>query len=355
MIVFFVVASIIAALALQRYFLNNSLKNLNYKSWPSKNMVEPGEKLEIISELHNDKWLPVLYVEVAVIIPAGAKLVGDTENVRENRKFLMLPRQKIQIRTPITISKRGRHWLEGATLYGGDFFGMETTLRRKKVWQEVVAIPPRVDSPNLDRLLGGFLGDISVRRFIMPDPVLTIGVREYTGREPQKDISWVHSVRARQLLVKQYDHTLELAVTVIMNVETEFVNNIEALEYCFSLARSVCEELEKRKIKYSFISNSVAVGAIGRGNDLRDGLGASHLNAVLECLGRGVYFWRDGFEGLLQKALHRAEQGRYHVIITPEPVKGAELAALNRLRVVSGTDAVVITPDNAYAKEAKTS
>ena len=44
-------------------------------------------------------------------------------------------------------------------------------------------------------VLSGFLGDVSVRRFIYEDPVLTTGFREYTGREPMKHISWTQSAR----------------------------------------------------------------------------------------------------------------------------------------------------------------
>ena len=344
MIILFVVVSFITIIALQKIFLHNSLEHMHYKSSPSLNLAEPGEKFEIISEVHNAKWLPVLYVELAEKLPRGAQKHDESDGEQAFNKFFMFPYQKVNIHTTISIQNRGRHMLEGATLFGGDFFGIESLVRWKKAWGEVIVIPRKIKSPSLDKVLGGFLGDISVRRFIMPDPVLSVGAREYTGREPQKDISWVHSVRAGRLLVKQYDHTLELAVTVILNLETEHTNEA-ALEQCFSLTRSICEELERKRIKYSFLTNAVAAGAIGRGNDLRDGLGSSHLGAVLECLGRAIYSWRGSFNSLLQKALHRAEQGRYHIIITPEAVRTAETVTINRLRATTGSEAIVITPE----------
>ena len=80
---------------------------------------------------------------------------------------------------------------------------------------EVVVIPPRCENSNVLRTLGGFLGDISVRRFILEDPLLTVGFREYTGREPMKSISWTQSARVGRPLVKQYDHTVDATVTVL--------------------------------------------------------------------------------------------------------------------------------------------
>ena len=179
----------------------------------------------------------------------------------------------------------------------------------------------------------------------MPDPILTVGAREYTGREPQKDISWAHSLRTKKLMVKQYDHTLALAVTVVLNLETSRKNKESAIEQCLSITRSICEELERRKIKYSFLTNIVAVGAIGRGNDLRDGLGYGHFKAVLECLGRAAYLWQESFNSLLQKSLRRAEQGRHHIIITPEAINDSTF--INRLRTLSGAEAIIITPETA--------
>jgi len=341
MIIILVVVSIILAFALQRFLLHNTLKNVHYKTAPSKSLVEQNEEIKIISEIHNDKWMPVLYIELFENIPKNAKVF----EADELKKFFMLPHQVVEVCTTISLPNRGRHLLTGGTLYGGDFFGSETILQRKSAWQEVVVIPTKADSQGLKNLLGGFLGDVSVNRFIMPDPILTVGAREYTGGEPQKDISWAHSLRTRKLMVKQYDHTLELAVTVVLNLETSQGKKEPAIEQCLSITRSVCEELERRKIKYSFLTNIVAVGAIGRGNDLRDGLGYGHYRAVLECLGRAAYLWQESFENLLQKSLRRTEQGRHHIIITPEPIK--DFTLLNRLRTLSGAEAVIITPETA--------
>jgi len=341
MIIILVLVSVIMAFALQKILLENTLKNIHYKTAPSKSLVEQDEEVDIVSEIHNDKWLPVLYIELFENLPKNAKIFGDDEL----KKFFMLPNQIVEVSTTISLPKRGRYLLTGGTLYGGDFFGSETIIQRKNTWQEVVVIPPKANSPVLKNLLGGFLGDVSVNRFIMPDPILTVGARDYTGREPQKDISWAHSLRTRKLMVKQYDHTLELAVTVVLNLETSPQGKESAIEQCLSIARSVCEELERRKIKYSFLTNAVAVGAIGRGNDLRDGLGHSHYRAILECLGRAAYLWQESFGSLLQKSLRRAEQGRHHIIITPEAI--TDYTAINRLREVSGAESIIITPETA--------
>ncbi len=69
-------------------------------------------------------------------------------------------------------------------------------------------------------MLGGVIGDISVNRFIFEDPMLTVGFSEYTGREPMRDISWTQSARLGRMMVKNYDHTVDLSVTILLNVQS---------------------------------------------------------------------------------------------------------------------------------------
>ena len=180
--------------------------------------------------------------------------------------------------------------------------------------------------------LGGFLGDISVRRFLMEDPVLTLGFRDYTGTEPQKAISWKQSARLNRLVVKRYDYTLEPSVTVLLNVECRGEDaDAKLIERAFSLARSVCELLEGKRIKYDFITNATTAGALGLWSSVTEGLGSAHLGAILEGLGRATYDRTEPFEATVKRAARRAEAGRSHVIVTPQNDEYLNLAA-KRLR-----------------------
>jgi len=226
---------------------------------------------------------------------------------------------------------------------GGDFLGLRETNRQFECVSEIVVMPrPAADAPEL-KALGNFLGDISVHRFIMEDPVLTLGFREYTGREPQRDISWVQSARMGRIMVKKYDYTLEPSVTVVVNIACGNENPDTALiERCYSLARTVCEQLEEQRIMYGFITNAIAVGSVGHSPVIKDGLGQSHLMAILEILGRATYDYIEPFDVTIERAICSAEQGRSHVIITPFEYAGFNTGA-KRLAVLSGGETAVIS------------
>ena len=47
----------------------------------------------------------------------------------------------------------------------------------------------------LEEMLGGFLGELSVNRYLYEDPILTAGYRPYTSGDPMRSIAWKQSVR----------------------------------------------------------------------------------------------------------------------------------------------------------------
>ena len=135
-----------------------------------------------------------------------------------------------------------------------------------------------------------------------------------------KNINWPQSLKANKLMVKNFDHTTDLSVTVILNVENgEDGRTLNSLmtETAFSVARYVCETLEQKKIKYSFITNATAAGAVGHWSSVSEGLGNRHLYTILEGLGRATYDSTMSFDTLLLKASLASERGRAHIVITP--------------------------------------
>lgn len=327
--IYIVLFLIIIALILKDYSLKNVLKDVTYDSQAVNKVVEPGEEFSVITTLHNNKWMPVTYIRMSEMIPAAMRVTGElvqrfykfSENGRMISSTYLMPYQKYSRQYSAVIDNRGRYFLHGATLYGGDLFGIDETVEHATIMGEIVVLPKSIPSKRLDAVLGGFLGDYSVNRFIMEDPILTIGFRDYTGREPMKNINWPQSLKSNKLMVKNFDHTTDLSVTVILNVECSEDGktiNSALMESAFSVARHVCEYLEGKRIKYSFTTNATAAGAVGHWNTVMEGLGQSHLYTIIEGLGRATYDSTERFSSLLQKAAFHSEKGRAHIVITPD-------------------------------------
>ena len=225
----FIILLLIITLLIQQRSKKGDLSFLDGRVSSSRPVVEPEEDFAIVCDLDNKsfRFLPFLKIRIFVpkemTFPELKKGVLNSGNNGVNELILttwMLPRQKLNINIPCSIGKRGRYFTNGMTISCGDFFGLSEMATRYDDFIEIVCLPKTADSSLALSTAGGFPGDISVNRFIFEDPVLTIGFREYTGKEPMKQISWLQSARMGKLVVKEMDHTLETSVTVVLNVET---------------------------------------------------------------------------------------------------------------------------------------
>ena len=350
MIIIFALVLAALAIIMQRRSMANGLDSVREDHWIDKSIVELDETFHVVLSLKNtgrglvpflrvNESIPYnmeLLMEGGSVIPAahGGKLVSFTTWLR--------PRQEVRKYLPVKVSHRGRYFLRELCLSGGDFLGLNERDRSYSAFREVVAIPKAAPSQTVGEVLGGFIGDVSVRRFIMEDPVLTLGYREYTGREPMKMISWSQSARGMGLMVKKYDYTLEPAVSVLLNTHSGAEACEEALERCFSITRTVCETLEERGIQYDFATNAVIAGAMSDLSIMSEGLGQRHLEGILEALGRATYAISDPADRLLAgsaSAGYGSARGR--ILITPDRTM-LQPQLLNRLREVSGGNLLVI-------------
>lgn len=324
--------------------LRSALDGVEYDLRFSRPVVEPDEPFQIVTVITNRRrrFLPFLRVRQNVPAELSAERPLYVENYTEQRCQLqstvyMMPRQRLTRRTTARLPSRGRYLFSGAKLYGGDFLGLSERAGDYPIQRELVVLPRAADAASVGDLLGGYMGEVSVNRFILEDPILTLGFHEYTGREPMKQIAWAQSARMDRLMVRRCDHTVEYTVTVVFNVHTILFGGYAnaVIERCCALARAVCEVLEARRIPYAFLSNAEAAGMPRGFGQVSDGLGEAHLRTVLEGLGRVDYAHWESLEALLSRAAAKASLGRMHVFITPsERDLPAEL--LERVRLSCG-------------------
>lgn len=147
-------------------------------------------------------------------------------------------------------------------------------------------------------------------------------------------------------MVKKFDYTLEPSVSVILNVESGDKDMEEKIETCFSLARSVCAELEEKGIKYDFRMNPLTVGSVVSSDYFNEGLGTGHYYGILEYLGRAVHQKKIPCLAMLDQAARSMTAGRGIVFITPGTIPG-EKAYARKVAGQNGGTLLVITAGEA--------
>lgn len=324
MMIFFVIFVVAVAAVLQWYTDKHSLEGLREDHFTSVRACEPGEPVDVLITLENHSRMFIPFVRYKEYLPKGIEVHldgGKEENAyggwTVSGTSWLRPRQMVKKHIPVSIPCRGRYRLGELVVSGGDFLGVSEKRRIYNVLREIVVYPKPAPALAVDEVLGGFLGDVSANRFIFEDPVLTLGYREYTGREPMKMISWSQSARSGELMVKKFDYTLEPSVTVLLNIESSAENQGELAERCFSVARTVCSQLEDKGVKYDFYMNAVVYGGSLSSLYISEGLGQRHYYGILEQLGKAGHETFFSADMLLERAMRTAGRGHGIVFITP--------------------------------------
>jgi len=325
----FIIAFLSMLVVIQLLSIKYALKDVEYDYGFSKKLIETSESTELISTVTNKSRRFISYIRMVEALPVGIRPINNKVAVYEDTmgmgylrydsSIYLLSRSKLKRKLEITFDERGRYLFKGATLHGGDFLGFMQKREEFQEFRELVVYPKKIESAQLDNIIGGFLGDISVRRFIMEDPILTIGTRDYTGREPLKQISWKHTARTNKMMVKQFDYTTEMNITVLLDISAVSGKTItkDQFEACFCLARTVCEMFEQKKAPYQFISNAILEGVETVKNYQLSNTGGKHFSLILERLGRSAYGTSMTYELLIEEVMKEQKDNHSIIIITP--------------------------------------
>lgn len=339
---------------LERYSLKDPEKRIGIESSFQKRYAEVEETISLEIRMTNKGRLPVFYCHVQQSMGDGLEAKDPAFSGEHWRSYagigtlkdtFFLPgRRSIRRTYSLNAMKRGCYSLQRVHVSVGDFLGIRESSFGSEARGEVIVLPQKSHRRDIPVSIGNLQGDISVQRFIHEDPILTAGYAEYTGREPWKSISWTQSARVNRMLVKKYDHTAEQTVTVFLDIEQAG----EQLEECLSLARTVCETMDKKGMSWGFCTNAdlYRMRAV---SDMAQGNGRTHLYRVLEALAYVDGHCTDGAEDYLKKLSKAENHSVGYLIIQPSPK--AELAqVIQRLKADSGSVIYILYAEGGMKK-----
>ncbi len=300
---------------LEAQSIKNCFEKLDYDLRIDKKCVNCDEVFSVTSVLENRRTLPLLSLHISEYYPkemlieeAETNQSYGGEHILEQSLYIM-PKQRAVRTLQASLNRRGIYRIGRARITAGDLLGFKEEMRTIERRQEIVVYPRSADIQKIEPSFGGYLGSVSVKRFIMPDPIQTIGFREYTGREPQKDISWNQSLKRNTLMVRQYDYTAEQKASVIVDVSD---GDEKSVERCYEICRSIIEYLEDKHIIFGFYTNAMI--PFGK-THIPDGTGRFHLETILESLGRASLGASLSRERLFMKVLSYATEVRSYILI----------------------------------------
>jgi hypothetical protein len=309
----FLVVLILFGAVLEILSLWDSIVDLRYHCIPSKLGCEPDEVFYLHTVLSNYGPRTISFLQMEELFPKQINILGIEEMPLSDhgcRLYVSMlyihGRQKITRTLQVSLPDRGVYALEGCRLIRGDFLGIKEKSIEVAQHEEIIIFPRLLSDENIINTLSGYYGDFSSRRYYIEDPVLVNSYYDYTGREPLRSISWTQSARRNQLMVKDFDHTMDMSVTILLDVYLHWSEGArhEELEYCFSLVRTIAEFMEKKRVSYRLLTNAYIRSESSSYEGLQKaGQGAHHYTTLLYTLGQAGANTFRGIDDLYQLAV----------------------------------------------------
>ena len=215
------------AILQSRYYAKVSFKKLRYERTISKSAVFEGENLDLVEVIVNNKLTPLPWLRVESKLSPWLRFRSQ-ENLeilddRFHRSvFYLRPYSRITRRYNVKCMRRGYYDLSITTLTVGDLFGLGSTSQEVRSDRAKLFVYPSIlGQDELPDEALRWQGDVSVHRWIFPDPILINGIRGYQRGDSRKDIHWKASARSGELQVKTHDYTVFPRLLLVFNIEPE--------------------------------------------------------------------------------------------------------------------------------------
>lgn len=235
------------------------LKGLKFERTIEKDTAYVGDKIAVKVESYNYKILPIPWIRYIEDMPHHMLIHGSKLNVTKtklNNDLITVTSlfsfQKITRKYYVEPTQRGDYFFKDVDLEIGDFFGAHKRKTKIEAHHRLVVYPKVYPLGDLIRLEDHPQGEVSVKRWIMPDPIDVVGSRNYTGNEPFNMIDWKATAKTNGLQVKQYDFHADPAVMILLSLQTNEVEWFERdnalAEKLIQITASVIEEATAKDV-----------------------------------------------------------------------------------------------------------
>ncbi len=228
----------------------------------------PGEEIEFVLAAANEKWLPVIWLDLT--LPEPKRKCVSLEGGFKRKFTWLMPRQTLRWRCRMQAQKRGIYRLAEVELTSGDGFGLSVENRREQLPTGIFfVVYPKVDPVETS----GFLQEYSELQKgtwgSQEDVTLLKSSRGYLPGDAGKRINWRILARQSELVVNVYETVQPRNACFLLDLESfarrEMVEengekkavlkefHEEAMEDMLSLAASCMVALAEKQVFCSLV------------------------------------------------------------------------------------------------------
>lgn len=282
MLVFWILLGALLFFLIQRaVFRRFWAKRLSIRLAFDKKTAPFGEGAVMTERIENRKRLPLVMLEYSYSLVRNFEPYSeDSAKLKSSCKLAVPAKKAIRNRTEFGDLKRGVYTVSDLTLTSRDLF---YTLKDSKVCQSnarLTVYPAKIPTDKLNIPFKQMLGTILTRRYSQEDPFELRGIRPYQVYDSMRKINWKASAKTGELKVSQYEYTTDMALMLILDMESGTKEEREAV---ISLASSLSQLFLARGISVSIRANSHSC-LTSRMVSVPAGRGISHQSVIDEVL-----------------------------------------------------------------------
>ncbi len=306
-----------------------ALKGVRYTRYFTKRAVFEGESLDMVEVISNAKPLPLPWLRLESSMAAGIAF-GRQHNLNvyagdiyQNHisLFYLRPFRQITRRHQVSCPRRGLYRMDSATLTTGDPLGIAAKVKKFDLNLELLVYPRIVALDDLPLPNHSWLGDLPVRRWIVEDPFLTSGIREYRPGDPLKSINWKATARTGAMQVHQRDFTADHRLVICLNVESSEtmwrnITDPERIELGIRYAASVAGYALENGIETGLLCNGRLIDGPREPIRIDPSSDGSQLEWILDALAHVVLERSVSMSRLLEEAVEAETRDTDFLIIS---------------------------------------
>jgi len=189
---------------------------------------------------------------------------GDhiTENRYHKSVFSLKPYCQITRRHTVTLLRRGYYEAGNVSITAGDLWGASSAALTVDTGAAIQVYPRLLDPNQLPSPASKWFGEMLVKRWILPDPIWTGGIRPYAAGDPMQDIHWPATARIGALQVKVHDPSSDAKLLVVINAQMSELQWADLMEYeqqtvehMISMAATLCLDALAKGLDAGFAAN----------------------------------------------------------------------------------------------------
>ena len=317
-----------------------TLKRIEFKRQMSVERVIAGEEAYLETIISNKKLIPLPWFKIHTTVPwQFAFKEAKTVQIRRDEACehvvtsSLLFYEKLVRRDYFVALKRGYYKIDDFNFQSGDLFGWVDVEMNVHAPVHLFVHPVLKPLEKLIKSSRSLFGETSVRRWIVPDPLFTLGARDYTSSDPFSAIDWKATARVNRLQVKQNDYTSDRTVQIFLDTQSHqiFWKHLrkEAVERGIEIAASVIHEGFNLKAPVGLIVNNLALDG-GKIMTVLPGLSHGHRSVLMDTLAMSSAYCSESMSNILRVKCRNLEQHTIIVLITA-CLTNDLLAQVNRL------------------------